>query len=189
LGNAITFYTSSCNAFEFQGADARRRLRFVAPVGSQIVGLQFVGSRLTGIHMEGVPESGAAGLVDGIGGRCGYAVDQINFHLRSGVTRSYGGGGGFEQGPWALEPNEYITVVEQARREAYLGNSVAFYTSAGRVLKLSGMEASVSRRFAAPPGLQICGVDVEGASLTGVRLCGAQTGCPEPAEIQCLPVS
>jgi len=50
LGNAMTFYTSHCNAFEFQGADARRRLRFVAPTGSQVVGLQFVGSRLTGIH-------------------------------------------------------------------------------------------------------------------------------------------
>jgi len=192
LGNAITFYTSSCNALEFQGADARRRLRFVAPIGSQIVGLQFMQSRLTGIHMERVPDSSAGvplGLVEQIGGRCGYAVDQVSLRLRGGQTRSYGGGGGFEQGPWALEPNEYITVVEQARRDAYLGNSIVFYTSAGRVFKLSGMEASVSRRFAAAPGLQVCGADFDGCSLVSVRLCSAHSSCPEPHEVQRVALS
>merc|ERR1719414_2520396 len=52
LGNAIVFYTSLCQVLAFEGEDARRRNRFVAPVGSQVVGLQFVGSQITGVHLE-----------------------------------------------------------------------------------------------------------------------------------------
>lgn len=184
LGNGLTFYTSACNVFEFQGTDARRRRRFVAPTGSQIVGLQFVGSRLTGIHLHQTPETGAQGLVERISGRSGYAVDHLCIVLRTGTVRSYGGEGGFEQGPWALEPNEYFTVVEQAKRDAYLGNSIAFYSSAGRVFKFQGMEASLSRRFVVPTGQQICGIEFSGSSLAAVRVCSAQVSSPAPHAVQ-----
>jgi len=78
---------------------------------------------------------------------------------------------------------------EQARRDAYLGNSVVFYTSAGRVCKFSGVEASVSKRFAVPLGMQICGIDFEGTAVAGVRLCSAQTHCPSSHETQRYPLS
>mmetsp|Transcript_54884 Transcript_54884/g.157830 ORF Transcript_54884/g.157830 Transcript_54884/m.157830 type:complete len:590 (-) Transcript_54884:34-1803(-) len=185
LGNAITFFTSACNVFEFKGTDARRRRRFVSPSGSQIVGLQFAGSRLAGIHLEEVATEGVvAGVVEQISGRCGYAVDQVQMKLRYGVTRCYGTSGGFEQGTFVLEPDEYIIVVEQGRRDAFLGNSIAFFTSAGNVYRLSGMEASVSRRFAVPTGEQVCGIDFDGPLLASVRTCSQHVSCPEASDIR-----
>eukprot|EP00927_Polykrikos_kofoidii_P075004 TRINITY_DN7105_c0_g2_i1.p1 TRINITY_DN7105_c0_g2~~TRINITY_DN7105_c0_g2_i1.p1 ORF type:complete len:576 (-),score=88.87 TRINITY_DN7105_c0_g2_i1:409-2136(-) len=183
LGNAVVFYTSEANILAVVGTDARRRNRFIAPPGSQIVGLQFCETLLTGIYLERAP-SGDPGAVAQIGGKVGASVDRIDLRLRDGTCRSYGTGGGWQQGPWNLEPGEIITVVEQARRDAYLGNSVAFYTSAGRIIKLAGMESSWSRRYSAPVGMQLCGFVFEGAMLTHVMTCPHNVAHPRPHEIE-----
>ena len=66
---------------------------------------------------------------------------------------------GAEHGPWVLGPGEHITAVEQAAgavmfllvrvafdcqlaRDAFLGTSIAFYTSLGSIFSLKGMEAA-----------------------------------------------
>jgi len=183
LGNAIALFTSSSMVVAFQGVDARTRNRFVAPTGSQICGLQFVGSQLTGIHLERVDDSNR-GAVSSIRGRTGYAVDNIELELRDGSVRRHGGTGGFVQGPWMLQEDERIVAVEQAVREEYLGNSVAFFTSCGQVYRLSGVEASTSRRFSAPPGRQICGLEFEASALSLVRTCPAHVGCPLPRDVE-----
>mmetsp|Transcript_63637 Transcript_63637/g.180731 ORF Transcript_63637/g.180731 Transcript_63637/m.180731 type:complete len:90 (-) Transcript_63637:76-345(-) len=83
-----------------------------------------------------------------------------------------------------LREDEFIVCVEQSCREEYLGNTLAFYTSAGAVYKLSGMEASSSRRFAAPPGRQVCGLDFEASRLRCVRTCPAHASRPQASEVQ-----
>jgi len=181
LGNAIVLYTSFSQVLAFQGSDAWKRNRFVAPVGSQIVGLQFVGPALCGIHLES--SIGNRGAVACITGHTGYGVDQIHFELRDGSARQYGSDGGFEQGPWSLAENEYITIVEQSCRDEYLGNSIAFYTSAGNICKLSGMSSSLSRRFSAPSGTQICSLEFDGSHLMCVRTCPAHVCTPEPGQM------
>lgn len=173
LGDALVFYTSECQIISVQGADARRRNRLVAPLGSQIVGLQFENSHLTGIHLEKASLNGCTphGAIQSISGRVGSAVDKIVLQLRDGAVRRYGTEGGSLQGPRLLEPDELIIIVEQGRKDAFLGNSIAFYTSAGNVVEFRGMEAAHSRRFVAPEGFQICGLSFEGDSLVGVTIC------------------
>eukprot|EP00438_Fugacium_kawagutii_P017336 Skav229806 [mRNA] locus=scaffold567:297164:299050:- [translate_table: standard] len=80
--------------------------------------------------------------------------------------------------PAALRENqrctEYILLVEQDRRDAYLGNSIAFVTSKGKILEYRGMQASRSRRFVAPPNRQICGLGFTGSRLSLVTTCPLQ---------------
>lgn len=164
LGNSLVFFTSECNVLAFQGDDAMTRSRFIAPSDSQIVGLQFQGSHLIGVHLQANPEDGA-GAVSEIGGRVGSAVDQVFLTLRRGAVRRYGRRGGQQVVPLELQWNERIVIVEQARRDAHLGNSISFYLSSGKLYKLSGLESTRSRRFAAPAGQQICGLDFDGGGL------------------------
>jgi len=182
LGNAMVLYTTFGRVLAFQGSDAWQRRRFVAPTGSQIVGLQFVGPSLMGIHLLHVTSN--RGAVACISGRTGFGVDQILLELRDGSARQYGGEGGFDQGPWSLAEDEIITVVEQSHREEFLGNSVAFYTSSGNVYQLSGMAASCSRRCSAPTGWQICTLEFDGNSLSCVGTCPAHVCNPEPGRVE-----
>lgn len=170
LGNALVFYTSTSRIIALEGTDARRRNRFVAPAGWQIVGLQFQGSVLQGTHVERVsPE--LQGSVRQISGMSASAVEQVSLHLRDGSRNSYGCEAGKMKGPWSLEPSELVLVVEQGHKEKWLGASIAFYTSAGNVFKLSGVTAFPSRRFAVPSGEQLCNLDFEGGLLSRVCTC------------------
>jgi len=179
LGDSLVFYTSRSRVLALQGTDARRRNRFVAPAGCQIVGLQFDGSVLTGTHVECVPLS-RQGSVAQVSGRADTDVDSVTFHLRDGSMRSYGGSDGQEQNPWTLENTELILIVEQGHKERCLGVSLVFYTSHGNVLKIAGISAVRSRRFAAPSGNQVCGLHFEGDVLRMVQTC-PQTGNREMA--------
>ncbi|CAE8737646.1 unnamed protein product [Polarella glacialis] len=170
LGNALIFITSHTRVISIRGTEARKRRLFVAPVGCQIAGLQFDGSELVGIHLEKVGTDGL-GSVAAIGGRVGSAVDQVVLILRDGSSREYGDPGGSQRGPWALQAEEYLVSVEQLVRDAFLGNSLVLRSSLGNIFKLRGMEASRSRRFAAPSCSQICGLEFNGSLLTGVQTC------------------
>lgn len=170
LGNSVTLYTSECQIISLQGGDARRRNRMVAPVGSQIVGLQFENSNLIGIHMERVSASGH-GAVEQISGWVGSAVDGLSFHLRDGKVRRYGGEGGTEVPPLRLDADDFLMIVEQSRMDAFLGNSFAFYTSKGQILEIRGMESARTRRFVSPRGSQICDLQFDGSLLVGVSTC------------------
>ncbi|CAL1129092.1 unnamed protein product [Cladocopium goreaui] len=158
VGNSVVFYTSECQIIALQGHDATNRTRLIAPIGSQISGLQFEGSQLTGIYLERVPFDGSPMAVSSIIGHVGSAVDKLVLRLRDGSTRRYGFEGGYQCGPYNLDDDEYILLVEQDRRDAYLGNSIAFVTSKGKIWEFRGMQASRSRRFVAPPDRQICGL-------------------------------
>eukprot|EP00929_Paragymnodinium_shiwhaense_P099207 TRINITY_DN6077_c0_g1_i1.p1 TRINITY_DN6077_c0_g1~~TRINITY_DN6077_c0_g1_i1.p1 ORF type:complete len:805 (+),score=196.18 TRINITY_DN6077_c0_g1_i1:97-2415(+) len=172
LGDSLVFFTSARQIIALQGPTARSRCRFMAPEGCSVAGLQFEGSRLTGIHIEAVPAKGPASSVASLGGRSDAVVDQISFHMRSGQTRTYGGGeSGVEKGPWALAQEEYIVIVEQANKDWGLGAAMIFYTSLGNIYKIVGMTGSRSRRVVAPPGQQICDLDFEAGCLKGVGTC------------------
>merc|ERR1711879_713461 len=103
----------------------------------------------------------------------GYAVDNVEFLLRSGSTRSYGNDGGNEPKEWKLGTDERILIVEQGRRDGYLGYSLVFYTSAGNVFQLQGLIASQTLRYIAPAGRQICGVDFVNGRLSEISTCPA----------------
>jgi len=169
LGNSITLYTSRGQVINVKGIDAKRRRRFVAPGGCQVVGLQFDGSRLVGTHVERM--TSGHGSVEKIGGKVGYAVDEVWFKLRSGESRSYGTPGGQERGPFELDADDYIVVVEQGWRDAFLGNSIVFYTKSGNVISLIGMESTPARRLAIPNGKQLCGLQFAGSQLDAVWIC------------------
>eukprot|EP00931_Biecheleriopsis_adriatica_P052696 TRINITY_DN30704_c0_g1_i1.p1 TRINITY_DN30704_c0_g1~~TRINITY_DN30704_c0_g1_i1.p1 ORF type:complete len:589 (+),score=106.26 TRINITY_DN30704_c0_g1_i1:51-1817(+) len=188
LGNALVFFTSKCRVLALQGSDAARRRAFVAPEGSQIVGLQFIDGELIGIHLEGASGAGDA-RVEKIVGHVGYAVDYIHLCLRDGSVRKYGNkDGGDDTSETALEKDEYIVIVEQGPRDGYLGCSIAFYTSKMNVIALRGFESGKSRRYIAPPGKQICGFDVDenARSITSVKLCPASGDLTEESSSPCL---
>lgn len=169
LGNALVMYTSEGRVLGMEGWDAHRWSRFVAPADSHIVGLQFDGGALTGVHLA--PAS-ALGPVAQIGGRVGHAVDSVDFELRDGATRSYGtSSGGDAVCPFRLQPSELIIVVEVCRRDAFLGSSIAFYTSLGNVFALNGLESCPVSRFAASERAQVCGLSFDGSRLTQVSTC------------------
>lgn len=169
LGSSLVFYTSKARILAISGSEARTRRRFAAPAGRQITGMQFDGHQLVGVFLEKV---GQEGSVECISGRVGSAVDSCVIKLRDGTTYSYGEpGGDMIRGPWQIEPDEWIIVVEQFFRDRKLGASLAFYTSNGRVFKLSGMTAVKSPRFAAPAGQQICDLRFEGNRLVEVVTC------------------
>ncbi|CAE7535434.1 unnamed protein product [Symbiodinium sp. CCMP2456] len=171
VGNSLVFYTSECQIVAFQGHDATSRTRLIAPTGSQITGLQFEGSHLTGIYLERIPLDGSAMAIARISGHVGSAVDKLVLQLRDGSSRRYGFEGGDPVGPWTLDADEYVLLVEQDRRDAYLGNSLAFVTSKGNIIEFRGLQASRSRRFVAPPDRQICGLGFTGSCLTRVTTC------------------
>jgi len=178
LGLAIIFYTSRGDVLELQGSQARKRRCFLAPSGSQIVGLQFQGHRLMGIHLRKISAEEPAAVAS-LGGRVGHAVDKVWFRFRDGSYCEYGNSeGGAEHGPWVLGPGEHITAVEQLARDAFLGTSIAFYTSLGSIFSLKGMEAFGSRRFTVPRGRQICGLHFEGSTIASV------TTCPEDGDMR-----
>lgn len=113
------------------------------------------------------------GSVAQISGMLCSAVDRVELHLRDEAVRTYGGLGGNTVGPWHLQPHEIITAVtqESPRHDlGYLGNSVVFYTSLGRVIALEGSYAAKVHRYAAPHGYQITGLFFEASRLTGVRV-------------------
>lgn len=172
LGNALVMYTSEGQVLAFEGSGAKERSRFVAPSGSHIVGLQFERSQIAGILIEDIPDSGP-GSVASISGRTASAVDQVEIRLRNGRIRHYGSEGGTKKGPWELGDREFILIVEQVRRDWFLGSAIIFYTSAGNIIKLSGMQSSISRHFAAPFGKQVCGLHFQGSRLSNVSLCPA----------------
>jgi len=182
LGNCLTFYTSRGRSLTVQGKDAKRRQRLVAPKGCQVVGLQFEDSKLIGIITERLTGSGG-GQVEEIGGRNGYAVDMVWFKLRGGEVRSYGEPNGTERGPYRLAKDEYVVVVEQGVRDAFLGNSMVFYTSAGHVISFIGVEACPSRRLVAPLGMQVCGIEFKGSHLDRAVLCPADGNTSETTTI------
>lgn len=160
LGAALVFYTSKCQIIAHQGTDAVKRRRFVAPAGTQVVGLQFESNWLSGILMEKFGQSNT-GAVEKITGSVGYAVDNVALHMRNGTTTSYGRQGGSIFESFTVEKNEYIVIVEQGRRDGYIASSLSFYMSSGRVISLRGMAASRSVRFMAPAGTQICGLEFQ----------------------------
>lgn len=170
LGNALVFYTSEARLFRIKGTDAHLWGRFVAPSGSQIVGLQFEDAKCVGIHMERVPADGL-GAVAMIEGRVGYAVDSVALKLRDGPTRTYGTEGGDTAVSFPLQPDECIVVVEQGQRDAFLGKSLCFYTSLGNVFKMCGMLSAPAARFSAPLGRQVCGIEFQGSQLVKVMTC------------------
>jgi len=174
LGSALVFYTSKGRIMAVQGTEARTRRRFVAPGGRQISGLQFDGHQLVGIHLEKVTTE-SLGAIEQISGRVGTAVDICEFKLRDGTVCTYGDSGGdIVRGPWKLQREEWIFVVEQFFRDRKLGASLAFYTTAGRVYKLSGMTAVRSPRFAAPFGEQVCDLCFENGRLVKVLTCSCR---------------
>ncbi|CAE8675719.1 unnamed protein product, partial [Polarella glacialis] len=171
VGNSLVFYTSESQIISLQGREARNKSRLVAPYGSQITGLQFEGNRLTGIYLELVHSDGRPSAVEEISGSVGSAVDNLAFKFRDGSIRRYGKEGGVRTVPKTLGPDEYIILVEQGRRETFLGNSLAFFTSLGNIIELKGLEACRSQRFVAPAGCQICGLKLEGSLLVGIDTC------------------
>lgn len=183
LGSSLVFYTSKARILAISGSEARTRRRFAAPSGRQITGMQFDNHQLMGVFLEKVDEN--RGAVECLTGRVGSAVDSCELKLRDGTTYSYGeSGGDMIRGPWQLQEDEWIIVVEQFFRDRKLGASLVFYLSSGRVLKLSGMTAVRSPRFAAPWGQQICDVrfdetgrlvQVVTANLSGAQPCKACT--------------
>eukprot|EP00929_Paragymnodinium_shiwhaense_P114780 TRINITY_DN83295_c0_g1_i1.p1 TRINITY_DN83295_c0_g1~~TRINITY_DN83295_c0_g1_i1.p1 ORF type:complete len:618 (-),score=131.32 TRINITY_DN83295_c0_g1_i1:49-1902(-) len=170
MGTALVFYTSLGRVIEVRGDEARRRGQFAAPSDSQIVGLQFAGPRLVGILVEDIVDKDE-GAIDVICGRKGYAVDKLEFKCRDGRVRSYGGNGGEMVGPFTLQKGEYIRCVDQDRRDAYLGNSIAIITSKGNVFSILGMEGQKLRRAIAPEGMQIFDLKFEAGSLASVEVC------------------
>lgn len=111
-----------------------------------------------------------------IAGRVDFAVNSVVLQLRDGTLRPYGERGGTSQIHWTLARDEYIVIVEHGRRETFLGSTIVFYTSAGRVLQLRGVEASRSKRFIVPRGKQICGLHFEESILCGVQTCPSAGG-------------
>mmetsp|Transcript_21361 Transcript_21361/g.46375 ORF Transcript_21361/g.46375 Transcript_21361/m.46375 type:complete len:586 (+) Transcript_21361:347-2104(+) len=170
LGNGLTFFTNKPRVLSVSGKDAKSRSRFIAPRGHEIVGLQFDDSRLIGIIIE---RMSAESKVKEIHGKIGYAVDSVSLTMNNGEVRYYGAPGGKDCGPFFLAKDEYIVIVEQAHRDAFLGKGIIFYTSAGNIFKLMGMEDCDTRRYACAAGNQICGLHFNGDVLEYVDTCPA----------------
>lgn len=176
LGNAVVFFTSKGRSVAVRGSDAARKRRFIAPAGTQIVGLMFESSRLMGVLIEkqkqGHPSQPMQGLVQNIWGSVGYAVDGVRFTLRDGEERLYGNdAGGDYNKSWDLKEEETIVIAEQGNKDAFLGYSLSFYTSAGNVFSLRGISATQSLRFMTSHGEQICDLEFEAGKLKTVYTC------------------
>mmetsp|Transcript_29064 Transcript_29064/g.66850 ORF Transcript_29064/g.66850 Transcript_29064/m.66850 type:complete len:559 (+) Transcript_29064:46-1722(+) len=170
LGNSVVLFTSDSRVIAIEGKSSKERARFVAPRDTQIVGLQFDGSRLIGIHLEMFSGKGA---VEEITGRCATCVDNVRMKLRSGAERVYGSNaGGNGIAAFTLSNDERIMVVEQQRRDWFLGSAIVFYTSAGRVCKIHGVGPR-SRHFAAKEGEQIRALRFDGSILRDIICCPA----------------
>jgi len=180
LGNCLVFYTSARRAIVLEGEEARHRLRFLAPVGMQVIGLNFDRDKMTGVLLEMVGEKGN-GAVRCISGKASSSVHEVSFELRNGLNLSYGNVAGRDpcrnsdlqsRGPWELETNEVLIAVEQSVRGHGLGGTIVFYTSTGRVIKISGLASIRCPRLAAPPRAQLSGFEFdEGGKLAAVSVC------------------
>lgn len=172
LGYSFVFFTSKGRSIAIRGTLALEKSRFVAPAGTQIVGLMFDDSRLCGTMIEKTKGREPDGCIASITGSVGSAVDRVVFTLRDGEERGYGDE---DQGDysksWQLGPKEAILIAEQDWKDAYLGASLSFYTSAGNVFSLRGISATQSLRFMASAGEQICSLEFSGGKLTHVHTC------------------
>lgn len=107
--------------------------------------------------------------VSSISARVGWHVDFVEFHLRNGQSRQYGDPkGGVEVGPWKLEIDEHIVLVEQENPHVgYLGSCLTFQTSKGRRIQLKN--APKKRRetvsLEAPAGAEVQGLVFDGGRL------------------------
>jgi len=176
LGNAVVFFTSTGRSIAVRGSAAAKKRRFIAPAGTQITGLMFESSRLMGVMIEKTktsrPWEPMKGIISNIWGSVGYAVDGVQFTLRDGEERLYGReDGGDYQKSWDLAVDETVRIVEQGWKDAFLGYSLSFYTSAGNVLSLRGISATQSLRFMCSHGEQICGLEFEAGKLSHVNTC------------------
>lgn len=143
-------------------------------------------SSFSGMAPETDPfaQAHAHGAVERIRAWTGDAVDRIELHLRDEVMVEAGQLGGDRQMDVPLRPDELIVAVMQETRDAgYLGNSIVFYTSEGRVIGVCGNHAKEAARFAAPSDSQIVGLQFDGSRLVGVHLMPAGTGLGVVAEV------
>ena len=70
----------------------------------------------------------------------------------------------------ALSPCFCPMFFQDCSVEKLLGSSLVFYTNKARILAISGSEARTRRRFAAPQGRQITGMQFDNHQLMGVFL-------------------
>ncbi|CAE8643830.1 unnamed protein product, partial [Polarella glacialis] len=79
---------------------------------------------------------------------------------RHGADRDHGGRRGADGDPSShkLHNEEYLLAVSQEHSGSDLGSSLAFFTSQGRVILISGHRARKAANFAAASGLQISGL-------------------------------
>lgn len=104
--------------------------------------------------------SAGVGAIDWIAGATALGVDAVELKGRGNDgSKTYGDTGlGTHISPHNLDPDEWITAVEQELQDpeaGKLGNSFSFFTSAGSVATFSGRSAVHSERFAAARGQQI----------------------------------
>merc|ERR1711862_304021 len=99
------------------------------------------------------------------------------FTMRDGTSTRYGEDGGSMPEDFALAEHEYIVIVEQGPRDGYLGNSLVFFLSSGRVIQFKGMAAARSLRFMTRPGKQICDLDFKDVGDGQLQLSSVST-CP-----------
>lgn len=171
LGSSLTAFTSKGHVIMLQGSWAQPRHIFLAPAGHEVVDLHFEGGELFRLDTAAVAPNGA-GSVACVGGRVGDAVDKVELTMRDGSVRQHGDRGGKRCGPWALQRGEFIVAAEHTTHpQGFLGSSIAFYTSQGRVLTLEGAAAPRTQRFAVPAGRQMCGLGFEDSRLASVATC------------------
>jgi len=186
LGYSFVFFTSAGRSITVKGSLAASKRRFVAPAGTQVVGLMFEESELVGLMIEKSKQSVTpckmSGLIEKISGSVGHAVDCVKFCLRDGEERIYGNeDNGDEQKSMDLAKNESIVIVEQGWKDAYLGYSVSFYTTAGNVFSLRGISATQSLRFMTSNDEQICGMEfTDDGRLRHVQTCGRDGDMSQP---------
>jgi len=176
LGYAFVFFTSAGRTLAVKGSLAAQKKRFIAPAGTQIVGLMFEDSTLTGTMIERTKRrtntGQPSGLIKKITGYMGMAINCIRLTLDDGEVRTYGfqEDGDIEQS-WDFEADETVVIVEQGFKEHNLGYSMSFYTSMGNVYTMRGISATMSVRFMTKKE-QIYGLEFDkGGKLTVVITC------------------
>lgn len=175
LGYAFVFFTSLGRTLAVKGFLAAQKKRFIAPTGTQIVGLMFEDSALTGTMIEKTKQRTKTGLVKRITGYMGQSITCIKLTLGDGEVRSYGvQEDGDSERSWDLEEDEEILIVEQGFKDHNLGYSMSFYTSMGNVYTMRGISATLSVRFMTKKE-QIYGLEFDrGGKLTVVITCNLE---------------
>eukprot|EP00931_Biecheleriopsis_adriatica_P007153 TRINITY_DN108471_c0_g1_i1.p1 TRINITY_DN108471_c0_g1~~TRINITY_DN108471_c0_g1_i1.p1 ORF type:complete len:692 (+),score=135.99 TRINITY_DN108471_c0_g1_i1:24-2078(+) len=114
-----------------------------------------------------------AGVVQEITGRTAGGLHNVEIQLRDGSISSIGNEGGAVQTSYVLAPDELIIALMQDiqhSNEDILGSALVFYTTKSRILALQGTEARTRRRFVAPQGRQIVGLQFDGPQVVGIHL-------------------